>query len=41
MPRDAPPRPLLASLPLPARRAGGVALLALTLWLSAFLAMLR
>jgi hypothetical protein len=40
MSRDTP-RPLLAFLPLPARRAGGVALLALTLWLAAFLALLR
>jgi hypothetical protein len=41
MSRETTPRPLLASLPWPARRAGGITLLALTLWLSAFLAMLR
>lgn len=32
-------RILLSSLPVPVRRAGGVALLGLTLWLSSLLAL--
>ncbi len=39
--RIAPQRPLLATLPLPARRVGGVVLLTLTLWLSSLLALFR
>jgi hypothetical protein len=35
-----PQRPLLATLPLAARRLGGLALLALTLGLASFLALL-
>ncbi len=42
-PRPASPvaRPILAGLPLVARRAGGFFLLALTLWLSAMVALFR
>lgn len=36
-----PKRPMLALLPLPMRRLGGLGLLTLTLWLAAFLAMIR
>ena len=39
--RPVPRRPLLALLPTPARRAAGFALLALTLWLGSFLALVR
>jgi hypothetical protein len=39
--RSVPQRPLLESLPLPARRAGGIALLTLTLWLASLLALFR
>lgn len=36
-----PKRPMLALLPLPLRRLGGLGLLTLTLWLASFLAMIR
>lgn len=38
-PRPVPKRPLLEHLPTPARRAGGVVVLTLTLWLASFLAL--
>ncbi|MGG5808402.1 hypothetical protein [Falsiroseomonas sp. CW058] len=34
-------RPLLDLLPAPARRAAGLGMLTLTLWLASFLAMIR
>ncbi len=39
--RLVPQRPLLALLPLPARRATGAIALSLTLWLASLLAMFR
>jgi hypothetical protein len=39
--RPAPQRPLLALLPLPARRATGAIALTLTLWLASLLALFR
>jgi hypothetical protein len=38
-PRPVAKRPLLDLLPTPARRAGGVVLLSLTLWLASFIAL--
>jgi hypothetical protein len=36
-----PSRPLFGLLPWPARRAAGIGLLTLTLWLASFLALVR
>jgi hypothetical protein len=40
-PRPPARRPLLDQLPLPMRRAAGLGLLTLTLWLASFLALIR